>query len=134
MLGALGGGGVIAAMAVGAATSGAVFAACLQRVPLPELRRAKPGAVLVPDNLRARKTAEVRDLLDRSGLVCRCLPPYSPDPSPIEPAWAKLKAELRRIAARTTEALHRALGPAPGAVTAQDAAGFLRHAGYGLPG
>ena len=62
------------------------------------------------------------------------LPPYSPDLSPIEPAWATVKAELRRIAARTAEALHQALGPALGAITAQDAAGFFCHAGYGRPG
>jgi transposase len=62
------------------------------------------------------------------------LPPYSPDLSPIEPAWAKLKAELRRIAERTAGALHQALGPALDTITAQDAAGFFRHAGYGRPG
>ena len=49
------------------------------------------------------------------------------------PAWAKLKAELRRLAARTAEALHQALGPALDTITAQDASGFFRHAGYGRP-
>jgi transposase len=111
-----------------------VFAAYLKRVLLPKLRRTKPDAVLVLDNLRAHKTAEVRELLDRSGFAYRYLPPYSPDLNPIEPAWAKVKAELRRVAARSAEALHRALGPALGAITAQDAAGFFRHAGYGRPG
>jgi hypothetical protein len=53
--------------------------------------------------------------------------------NPIEPAWAKLKAELRRIAARTAEPLHQALGSALGTITAQDAAGFFRHAGYDRP-
>jgi hypothetical protein len=53
--------------------------------------------------------------------------------SPIEPAWAKLKAELRRVAARTAEALHQALRPALDTITAQDAAGFFRHAGYSRP-
>src|ERR671938_2055947 len=48
-------------------------------------------------------------------------------------AWAKLKAELRRIAARTAEALHQALRPALDTITAQDAAGFFRHAGYSRP-
>ena len=107
-LGALGAGGMAAAMATEAATSGAVFHAWLERVLLPELRRARPDAVLVLDNLRAHKTRAVRDLLDRSGFAYRYLPSYSPDLSPIEPAWAKLKAELRRVAARTVEALHRA--------------------------
>jgi transposase len=133
VLGALGTGGVVAAMAVEAATDGAVFHAWLDRVLLPKLRRTKPDAVLVLDNLGAHKTPEVRDLLDRSGFAYRYLPSYSPDLNPIEPAWAKLKAELRRVAARTVEALHQALGPALDTITAQDASGFFRHAGYARP-
>ena len=104
-----------------------------EQVLLPELRRTKPDAVLVLDNLRAHKTAAVRRLLDHSGFLYRYLPPYSPDLTPIEPAWAKLKAELRRVAARTAEAPHQALGPALDIITAQDATGFFRHAGYDRP-
>ena len=133
VLSALGIEGVLATMSVEDATSGAVFLAYLDQVLLPELRRTKPDAVLVLDNLRAHKTAAVRRLLDRSGFRYRYLPAYSPDLSPIEPAWAKLKAELRRIAARTAEALHQALRPALDTITAQDAAGFFRHAGYSRP-
>jgi transposase len=133
VLGALGIGGMLAAMSIEAATSGAVFLAYLEQVLLPELRRTKPDAVLVLDNLRAHETAAVRRLLDRSGFLYRYLPPYSPDLSPIEPAWSKLKAELRRVAARSIEALHQALGPALDTITAQDAAGFFRQAGYGRP-
>jgi len=133
VLGALGIGGMLATMSVEAATGGAVFLAYLDRVLLPELRRTRPDAVLVLDNLRAHKTAAVRGLLDRSGFLYRYLPAYSPDLNPIEPAWSKLKAELRRVAARTAEALHRALGPALDTITARDAAGFFRHAGYSRP-
>ena len=133
VLGALGIGGIVASMSIEAATSGAVFLAYLERVLLPELRRTKPDAVLVLDNLRAHKTAAVRRRLDCSGFLYRYLPAYSPDLNPIEPAWAKLKTELRRVAARTAEALHQALGPALNTITAQDAAGFFRHAGYGRP-
>jgi transposase len=133
VLGALGTGGVAAAMAVEAATSAQVFRAFLDRVLLPVLRRTKPDAVLVLDNLAAHKAPEVRDLLDRSGFAYRYLPSYSPDMNPIEPAWAKVKAELRRVGARTAEALHRALGAALNSVTARDASGFFRHAGYGCP-
>ena len=86
------------------------------------------------DNLPAHKAPKVRALLDASGFAYRYLPAYSPDLNPIEPAWAKVKAELRRVAARTVDALHEALGPALGAITAQDAAGFFRHCGYGRPG
>jgi transposase len=133
VLGALGIGGMVAAMATEAATDGAVFHAWLERVLLPELRRARPDAVLVLDNLRAHKTRAVRDLLDRSGFTYRYLPSDSPDLSPLEPAWAKVKAELRRVAARSVEALHQALRPALDTITPQDASGFFRHAGYARP-
>ena len=133
VLGALGHGGVIAAMGVEAATSAAVFHAYLDRVLLPELRRSRPDAVLVMDNLPAHKAPQVRALLDRSGFAYRYLPAYSPELNPIEPAWAKVKAMLRRVAARTAEALHRALGPALDAFTPQDAARCFRHCGYGRP-
>jgi len=134
VLGALGHEGMLAAMSVEAATSGAVFRAYLERVLLPELRRAKPDAVLVMDNLGAHKTPEVRKLLDGSGFPYRYLPSYSPDLSPIEPAWAQVKAELRRVAARTPEELHRALGPALDRVSAANAAAYFRHCGYQRPG
>jgi DDE superfamily endonuclease len=71
VLGALGREGVLAAMSVGAATSAAVFHAYLEHVLLPELRRSKPDAVLVMDNLGAHKTQRVRELLDRSGVPYR---------------------------------------------------------------
>ena len=111
VLGALGTEGIVGAMSVEAATSAAVFHAYLDEVLLPALRRTKPDAVLVMDNL----------------------PAYSPDLNPIEPGWAKVKAELRRVAARTVDALHEACGPALAAITAQDAAGFFRHSGYSRP-
>jgi transposase len=133
VLGALGADGIVAAMGVQAATSASVFAAYLGRVLLPELRRARPDAVLVMDNLAAHKAPRVRALLEASGFAYRYLPAYSPDLNPIEPAWAKVKAELRRVAARTPEALHEALGPALDAITRQDAAGCFRHCGYGRP-
>lgn len=133
VLGALGAGGIAGAMSVVAATSASVFHAYLERVLLPELRRSRPQAVLVMDNLPAHKAPRIRALLDRSGFSYRYLPPYSPELNPIEPIWAKVKAELRRRAARTTEALHQALGPALEAITAQDAAGCFHHCGYGRP-
>jgi hypothetical protein len=126
VLGALGHEGIVGAMGVEAATSGAVFHAYLEQVLLPALRRAKPDAVLVMDNLPAHKAPRVRALLDRSGFGYRYLPAHSPDLNPIEPAWAKVKAELRRVAARTAMVLHEAVGPALDATTPQDAAGFFR--------
>ena len=133
VLGALGVEGIVAAMGVTAATDGAVFHAYLERVLLPELRRVKPDAVLVMDNLGAHKAEPVRELLAASGFAYRYLPRYSPDLNPIEPAWAKVKSLLRKAAARTVDGLHAALGPALDAITAQDARGFFRHAGYDCP-
>jgi transposase len=133
LLGALGHEGMLAAMSIETATSGAVFHAYLDQVLLPELRQSKPDAVLVMDNLGAHKTPKVRDLLDRSGFPYRYLPPYSPDLSPIEPAWAQVKAELRRVAARDEDALHQALGPALDRVSAENARAYFRHCGYERP-
>ncbi len=133
VLGALGAGGVVGAMGVEAATGAEVFHAYLDRVLSPGLRRTRPDAVLVMDNLAAHEAPRVRALLDRSGFGYRYLPAYSPDMDPIEPAWAKVKAAPRRCAARTADALHDALGPALASVTPQDAAGFFRHCGYRRP-
>ena len=133
VLGALGAEGIVGAMSVEAATSAAVFHAYLDQVLLPELRRTKPDAVLIMDNLPAHKAPRVRALLDRSGVAYRYLPAYSPDLNPIEPSWAKVKAELRRVAARTADALHEACGPALAAITPQDATGFFRHCGDKRP-
>ena len=133
VLGALGAEGIVGAMSVEAATSAAVFHAYLDEVLLPALRRTKPDAVLVMDNLPAHKAPRVRALLDASGFGYRYLPAYSPDLNPIGPGWAKAEAALRRVAARTADALHEACGPALAAITAQDAAGFFRHCGYVRP-
>ena len=133
VLSALGIEGFLATMSVEAATDGAVFAAYLEQVLLPVLRERKPDAVLVMDNLRPHKTPEVRAVLGGSGFPYRYPPSYSPDLSPIEPGWAKVKSYLRRVAARTVEALQQALAPALDSITAQDAAGFFRHCGYARP-
>ena len=133
VLSALGIEGVLATMSIEDATDGATFAAYLEQVLLPVLHEHKPDAVLVMDNLRPHKTPEVQAVLDQSGFAYRYLPAYSPDLSPIEPAWAKMKSYLRRVAARTVEALEQALAPALDSITAQDAASFFRHCGYACP-
>ena len=130
VLGAIGTDGFMAAMSIEAATDSATFVAYLEQVLLPVLHQRKPDAVLVMDNLRAHKTRDVQTVLERSGFTYRYLPSYSPDLNPIEPGWAKLKSNLRQLAARTLEALEHALGPALNSITAQDAAGFFRHCGY----
>ena len=132
VLGALAADGVVAAMSVEAATSTPVFLAFLEQVLIPELQRRKPDAVVVMDNLSPHKAAAVRLLLEGAGFERLYLPRHSPELSPIEPCWSKLKALLRAKAARTAEALHEALGPVLDAISAQDARGWFRHCGYPL--
>ncbi len=108
-------------------TTSEVFEAYLERVLAPSLR---PGRVVVMDNLSAHKGCRVRELIEERGCGLMYLPPYSPDLNPIEEAFAKLKALLRRAGARTHGALVEAMGRALDAVTANDARGFFEHRGY----
>ena len=122
-------GGVVASMSTAAATGTAVFLAFVEQALIPALR-GRPDALLVLDNLAAHKAEAVRAALDRAGVAYRYLPPYSPDLNPIEPAWSKLKTCLRAVGARSKDALDAALGPALDAITARDARGRFRLAGY----
>ena len=133
VLSAIGLDGILATMSVEDATDGDIFAAYREQVLLPVLHERTPDAVLVMDNLRPHKTPQVQAVLDGSGFPYRYLPSDSPDLSPIEPGWAKVKSYLRRVAARTVEALEQALAPALDSITAQDAAAFFRHCGYACP-
>jgi transposase len=132
VVGALALDGVVAAMSVAAATSTAVFLAFVEQALVPALKE-RPDAVVVMDNLAAHKAEAVRGALDRAGPAYRYLPPYSPDLDPIEEGWSKLKTRLRAEGARSREALEAALGPALAAITAQDARGWFRLAGYPAP-
>ena len=129
VLGALALDGIVASRSVAAATGTAVFLAFAEEVLIPALRE-RPDALVVMDNLGAHKAEKVRGALDRAGLAHRYLPSYSPDMNPIEQAWSKLKARLRAVGARSREALEAALGPALATITAQDARGWFRLAGY----
>jgi transposase len=108
-------------------TTRAVFEAYLQRVLAPSLQ---PGQVVVMDNLSSHKGSRVRELVEARGCHLVYLPPYSPDLNPIEEAFAKIKALLRKARARTREALLEAMGKALDAVTTTDARGFFEHRGY----
>ena len=81
----------------------------------------------------ASSTSRLRAALERAGIEHRYLPAYSPDLNPIEPCWSKLKGWLRAKAARSLEALEAELGPALAAITARDARGWFRLAGYAAP-
>lgn len=112
---------------VGGGTTKARFLAFVVDVLCPALT---PGQTVVMDNLWAHKTPEVRSAIEAAGCSVLFVPPYSPDFNPIEKLWSKLKGTLRRMAARTQEALDLAITEAAGAVTATDAANWIRGAGY----
>jgi transposase len=71
-----------------------------------------------------------RAAIEASGAILLYLPPYSPDLNPIEMAFAKLKALLRKAAARTRDSLWNAIAQVLGAFTPDECASYLAHAGY----
>lgn len=85
---------------------------------------------MVVDNLGAHKTQRVRELIEARGAELWFLPSYSPDLNPIEEAFSKVKALLKKAAARTKEALIEAISEALGAVTPEDVRGWFGHSGY----
>lgn len=115
------------AMAVEGSTKAFVFEAYVEHFLVPTL---KEGQIVVMDNLGAHKTERVRELIEGRGCELWFLPAYSPDFNPIEEAFSKVKAHLRKAAARTREALVEAMGEALSAVTSRDAAGWFVHCGY----
>jgi transposase len=88
------------------------------------------GQTVIMDNLSCHKGKKVLDLIAARGCEVLFLPGYSPDFSPIEETFSKLKAALRRAVARTRETLQEAICQALLTVTAQDAHGWFRHCGY----
>jgi transposase len=118
-------------LAVEGATTRLVFEAYIEKVLLPSLRH---GQVVVMDNLSAHKGERVRELIEGVGCELLYLPPYSPDFSPIEEAFSKVKGLLRKAQARSREALVEAMGKALDAVTTRDARGFFEHCGYRASG
>jgi transposase len=85
------------------------------------------------DNLGAHRPKRIRELVEERGAELIYLPPYSPDLNPIEEALSKIKHILRKIGARTKEALIEAMGRALAAVSAEDARGYFAHCGYRSP-
>ena len=122
--------GMGTSLAVEGATNREVFETYVQRVLAPTL---PPGQVVVMDNLSAHKGDKVKELIEERGCQLLYLPPYSPDFNPIEEAFAKIKALVRKAEARTREALVEAIGRGISMVTAEDARGFFDHCGYSTP-
>jgi len=119
--------GLGACMLLEGATNAVAFEIYLEQLLLPSL---VPGQIVVMDNLSVHKGARVRQLIEGRGCQLLFLPAYSPDFSPIEETFSKIKATLRRVGARTREALEEALAQALEMVTSQDAHGWFAHCGY----
>ncbi len=120
--------GMTAPMVLDRAMTGAWFLAYVEQVLSPAL---SPGDIVVMDNLPSHKSAAVRKAIEAVGAELRLLPPYSPDFNPIENAFSKLKALLRKAAARTVTSLERAIARATNTYTPTECANYFANAGYG---
>jgi transposase len=119
-------GGMGEAMAVEGSTTGRVFQTYVEHFLAPTLEE---GQVVIWDNLGAHKGDKVRELIEAKGAEVLFLPAYSPDLNPIEEAFSKIKALLKKAAARTREALVEAMREALCDVTSRDARGWFTHCG-----
>jgi transposase len=119
--------GMTAPMVLDRAMTGAWFLAYVEQVLVPTLT---PGDIVIMDNLPAHKSAAVRRAIEAVGAELLLLPPYSPDFNPIENAFAKLKALLRKAAARTVAALENAIAEAIDTFTTTECANYFTAAGY----
>jgi len=122
-------GGRAAALTVGGAADARTVEAFVRALVVPLLR---PGQTLVLDNVATHKGAGLRRLVEAAGCRLRFLPASSPDLSPSEEAFARVKVRLRRAKARTAAALEEAIGDALDAVTPRDARHYFAHCGYGI--
>ena len=118
--------GMVAPMVLDGPINGVAFQAYVDQVLVPELR---PGDIVILDNLGSHKGAGVRAAIEAAGASLLYLPPYSPDFNPIENAFAKLKALLRKAAARTVEGLWNTIGRIIDAFSPAECANYFAAAG-----
>ena len=124
LIGALNLDGIVAAMTIPGSTNTEVFLTYMTQVLIPQLWK---GAIVVMDNLKAHHAESVRVAIESVGAKVKFLPPYSPDLSPIELCWSKLKQFLRSCEARTLDALDQALTEAVNYITEEDAFAWFNH-------
>ena len=120
--------GVTAPYVIDGAMNGPSFLAYVEQVLVPTLRR---GDTVFMDNLRTHKVEGVREAIEAAGAKVRYLPAYSPDLNPIEMAFAKLKAALRKGAKRTVNTLIKLIGRLVKTFAPGECANYFRHARYG---
>ena len=118
---------VTAPTVIDGAMDGPSFLAYVEQVLVPTLRK---NDTVFMDNLRTHKVAGVREAIEAAGAKVRYLPAYSPDLNPIEMAVSKLKAALRKGAARTVKALWKLVGKLVKTFAPDECANYIRHAGY----
>jgi len=121
--------GVVAPMVADGPINGALFLKYVQDFLCPLL---KPGDIVAMDNLSSHKVEGVREAIEATGAILLYLPPYSPDFNPIEQYFSKLKAALKKIAARTIEALWNAIGSLYDDLTEIHCNNFFYKAGYAV--
>lgn len=122
--------GVEAVMTIKGSVDTLVFNAYLEEVLRPSLREDE---VIVLDNLGAHRASRIEDIARECGARVLWLSPYSPDFSPIEMMWSKLKTLCRGRKARTDEMLEEAINWAMKQITKQDCRNWFRHCGYQVP-
>jgi transposase len=121
--------GIQAAMTVEGAADEAVFEAFIEKVLLPTLR---PGQIVILDNLSIHKSARVEQFVTQAGCQLLFLPAYSPDFSPIEEAFSKLKTFIRRYRCKTIPTLMKAIEQGFKSISQTDARGWFAHAGFSV--
>lgn len=119
--------GMVAPMVLDAPINGIAFQAYVDQVLVPELHS---GDIVVMDNLGSHKGAGIRAAIEAAGASLLYLPPYSPESNPIENAFAKLKAMLRKAAARAVDGLWTAIGRIIDTFTPAECANYFSAAGY----
>lgn len=119
--------GMTAPMVLDGAMHGAAFLAYVEQALVPTLN---PGDIVIMDNLPAHKPVAVRHAIEAAGAELRFLPPYSPDFNPIEMAFSKLKAFLKKTAARSVDDLWDAIAVGIDTFTPVECANYFKAAGY----
>lgn len=127
VIGALGLRGMIATLSVDGAVDTEVFDSFVSHVLVPALQA---GDVVVLDNLSVHHASTIEQAVREIGGTVSFLPSYSPDFSPLEPCWSKLKTYLRGCAARTRVLLEDALTKALQTLSPEDIRGWFHHCGY----
>ena len=119
--------GIVAPLVLDGPINGEAFQAYVDQMLIPHLA---PGDVVVMDNLGSHKLPGVRGAIEMAGAKLLYLPPYSPDFNPIEKAFSKLKALLRKASERTVEGLWNAIGELIDQFTPPECANYFAAAGY----